>query len=76
MLSALYIHPVYKVPPLKKNEGYRANDWGNLAEPLWKGRLRFIERTTTATLQLEDAQTGRAFSPYLLISFLHAHSFF
>lgn len=49
---------VYKIPPLKVNEGYRANEWGNLSEPLWKGRLRIVEKGTTAALLFEDNQTG------------------
>ena len=49
---------VYRIPPLNANEGYRANDWGDLACPLWKGRLRIIENSKGASLNLEDAQTG------------------
>lgn len=36
----------------------QAADWG-LANPLWKGRLRILERGSTgATILLEDGQTG------------------
>jgi hypothetical protein len=51
---------VYRIPPLKKNEGHRAQDWGDLAEPLWKGRLRIVETSDTApaSMMLEDATTG------------------
>lgn len=49
---------VYKIPPLKANEGHRANDWGDLADPLWKGRLRIIEKAGSAVLLFEDSQTG------------------
>jgi hypothetical protein len=49
---------VYKVPPLRTNEGYRANDWGNLEEPLWKGRMRIIEASGAVTIRLEDSGTG------------------
>ena len=49
---------VYKIPPLKANEGHRANEWGDLAQPLWKGRLRIIEKSSSAALYFEDAQTG------------------
>mgnify|MGYP001262151033 CR=1 FL=1 len=49
---------VYKIPPLNKNEGYRANDWGDLAAPLWKGRLRILENSKGATLVFEDSNTG------------------
>lgn len=52
------LRPVYKIPPLNANEGYRANDWGDLAAPLWKGRLRIIENSKGAALNLEDSQTG------------------
>jgi hypothetical protein len=49
---------VYKIPSLKANEGHRANDWGDLADPLWKGRLRIVERAGSAALLFEDSQTG------------------
>ena len=50
---------VYKIPPLKANEGHRAQDWGDLAKPLWKGRLRIIEKSSTGVaLMLEDPNTG------------------
>ncbi|KAG1756338.1 uncharacterized protein EDB91DRAFT_1241419 [Suillus paluster] len=57
---------VYKIPHLKANEGHRANDWGDLAQPLWKGRLRIIEKSSGAALMFEDAQTGELFAraPY------------
>lgn len=50
---------VYKIPPLKANEGHRANDWGDLANPLWKGRLRIVEKAGGAVLLFEDSQTGK-----------------
>lgn len=57
---------VYKIPPRTKNEGYKAQEWGDLAAPLWKGRLRVIERSAGLTLLLEDANTGAVFAqaPY------------
>jgi hypothetical protein len=63
--SILYIArevSVYKIPPLKANEGHRANDWGDLAAPLWKGRLRIIEKSAGAALFFEDSQTGELFA--------------
>ncbi|KAI6150604.1 hypothetical protein BKA82DRAFT_993095 [Pisolithus tinctorius] len=63
--SVLYIAreiSVYKIPPLRVNEGHRANDWGDLANPLWKGRLRIIETKRNATLKFEDSQTGVVFA--------------
>ncbi|KAF8077776.1 adaptin ear-binding coat-associated protein 1 [Lyophyllum atratum] len=63
--SILYIArevSVYKIPPLKANEGHRANEWGDLAQPLWKGRLRIIEKSQGAALQFEDGQTGLVFA--------------
>jgi hypothetical protein len=56
-LSSAYV--VYKIPHLKANEGHRANDWGDLAQPLWKGRLRIIEKSSGAALMFEDAHTGK-----------------
>jgi len=53
---------VYKIPPLTANEGHRANNWGDLACPLWKGRLRIIENSKGAALHFEDAQTGELFA--------------
>lgn len=49
---------MYKIPPLKQNEGHRANDWGDLASPLWKGRLRIIEKGADVALYFEDSTTG------------------
>lgn len=63
--SILYIAreiSVYRIPPLNKNEGYRANDWGDLAQPLWKGRLRILENSKGVTLMFEDSQTGELFA--------------
>jgi len=63
--SILYIAreiSVYRIPPLKANEGHRANEWGDLAHPLWKGRLRIIEKSSSAALYFEDAQTGELFA--------------
>jgi len=66
--SILYIArevSVYKIPPLKANEGHRANEWGDLAQPLWKGRLRMIEKSQGAALQFEDGQTGECTRSYV-----------
>ncbi|KIL69853.1 hypothetical protein M378DRAFT_157084 [Amanita muscaria Koide BX008] len=63
--SILYIAreaSVFKIPPLKANEGHRAGDWGDLGNPLWKGRLRIIERSNGVSLQFEDATTGELFA--------------
>ncbi|KAF5380987.1 hypothetical protein D9615_004112 [Tricholomella constricta] len=63
--SILYIArevSVYKIPPLKANEGHRANEWGDLAQPLWKGRLRILEKSKGAAIQFEDGQTGELFA--------------
>ncbi|KAG6814567.1 hypothetical protein H0H92_000095 [Tricholoma furcatifolium] len=65
--SILYIArevSVYKIPPLKANEGHRANEWGDLAQPLWKGRLRIIEKSNEAALHFEDSQTVFARAEY------------
>ncbi|THG99974.1 hypothetical protein EW026_g2481 [Hermanssonia centrifuga] len=62
--SILYIgrETVFKIPPLKANEGHRAQEWGDLGNPLWKGRLRIIERSKGVALQFEDAITGELFA--------------
>ncbi|KAH9951857.1 hypothetical protein B0H21DRAFT_829371 [Amylocystis lapponica] len=63
--SILYIGrevSVFKIPPLKKNEGHRAQDWGDLGTPLWKGRLRIIERSSGVAIQFEDVTTGELFA--------------
>ncbi|KAI0372973.1 adaptin ear-binding coat-associated protein 1 NECAP-1 [Pilatotrama ljubarskyi] len=63
--SILYIGrevSVYKIPPLKKNEGHRAQEWGDLGTPLWKGRLRIIERSSGVAIQFEDPTTGELFA--------------
>ncbi|KAI0690583.1 adaptin ear-binding coat-associated protein 1 NECAP-1 [Cytidiella melzeri] len=63
--SVLYIGrevSVFKIPPLKTNEGHRAQDWGDLGQPLWKGRLRIIERSAGVSIQFEDSTTGELFA--------------
>lgn len=63
--SILYIGrevSVFKIPPLKKNEGHRAQEWGDLGSPLWKGRLRIIERKSGVAIQFEDVNTGELFA--------------
>jgi adaptin ear-binding coat-associated protein 1/2 len=65
------LYTVYKIPPLKKNEGHRAGDWGDLASPLWKGRLRIVEKSSGAALLFEDGVTG-AFPSSLLLPFMHS----
>ncbi|CAK5277276.1 unnamed protein product [Mycena citricolor] len=55
---------VFKIPPLKANEGHRAGEWGDLATPLWKGRIRIIEKSAGATLMFEDPQTVFAKADY------------
>ncbi|KAI0282705.1 hypothetical protein BC826DRAFT_1063743 [Russula brevipes] len=67
--SILYIAreiSVYRIPPLKANEGHRAQEWGDLAQPLWKGRMRVVEKSDSVSLLFEDAQTGESFArtPY------------
>jgi hypothetical protein len=49
---------VYRIPPLKANEGHRAQEWGDLAQPLWKGRMRVVEKSDAVSLLFEDGQTG------------------
>jgi hypothetical protein len=51
---------VYRIPPLKANEGHRAQEWGDLSQPLWKGRMRVVEKSDTVSLLFEDGQTGMA----------------
>ncbi len=58
---------MYKIPPLNANEGYRANDWGDLSLPLWKGRLRITQNSKGATIHLEDSQTGKFFNAFYLL---------
>ncbi|KAA1469379.1 adaptin ear-binding coat-associated protein 1 NECAP-1 [Dentipellis sp. KUC8613] len=65
--SILYIAreiSVYKIPPLKANEGHRAQDWGDLASPLWKGRMRIIEKADAVSLLFEDPSTVFAKAAY------------
>jgi len=66
--SILYIAreiSVYKIPPLKANEGHRAQEWGDLSQPLWKGRMRIVEKSTSVYLIFEDAQSGELFAKAL-----------
>ena len=50
---------MFKIPPLKKNEGHRAQEWGDLGNPLWKGRLRIIEKGAGVNILFEDPNTGQ-----------------
>ncbi|KAF8516774.1 hypothetical protein JB92DRAFT_3142443 [Gautieria morchelliformis] len=65
-ISGEYSYTLFKVPPLRSNEGYRATEWGDLAQPMWKGRMRIVETSKGVTIRLEDGQTGEAFAlaPY------------
>ncbi|GAA5996938.1 adaptin-ear-binding coat-associated family protein [Rhodotorula paludigena] len=61
---------VYQIPPRTANAGYRAAEWGEMTEPMWRGRLRVIERgndiPTQCLVNLEDANSGELFAqaPY------------
>ncbi|KAF8315170.1 adaptin ear-binding coat-associated protein 1 NECAP-1 [Clavulina sp. PMI_390] len=46
--------------------GYKAQEWGDLAEPLWKGRMRIIETSKSCAIRLEDPNSGEFFAqaPY------------
>jgi len=57
---------VYRVPPRTSNAGYRAEGWGDLSDPLWKGRMRIMESDDKCTIRLEDPSSGEVFaqSPY------------
>jgi len=62
-MPSLMMHPceneaVYRIPPLKVNEGHRAQEWGDLSQALWKGRMRIVEKSDTVSLLFEDGQTG------------------
>ena len=57
-IGLITLSAVYKIPPLKANEGHRAQEWGDLGQPLWKGRIRIIERSSGVALQFEDVNTG------------------
>ncbi|KAJ3997290.1 adaptin ear-binding coat-associated protein 1 [Lentinula boryana] len=55
---------VFKIPPLKTNEGHRAGEWGDLAQPLWKGRLRILEKSSGVSILFEDGTTVFAKADY------------
>ncbi|GAA5979217.1 hypothetical protein JCM10908_002842 [Rhodotorula pacifica] len=61
---------VYQIPPRTSNAGYRAAEWGEMSEPMWRGRMRVIEKgseiPTSCFINLEDANSGELFaqSPY------------
>ncbi|KAG8833759.1 hypothetical protein FRB91_003262 [Serendipita sp. 411] len=67
--SVLFVHreiSVYRVPPMESMDGYKAAEWG-LENPLWKGRIRVIEKESSGVvILLEDGQTGAPFAraPY------------
>ncbi|BGP45324.1 hypothetical protein JCM10450v2_001142 [Rhodotorula kratochvilovae] len=61
---------VYSIPPRNSNAGYRAAEWGEMTEPMWRGRLRVVERgsdvPTECLINLEDKDSGELFAqaPY------------
>ncbi|GAA5900945.1 hypothetical protein JCM5296_004936 [Sporobolomyces johnsonii] len=61
---------VYQIPPRQSNAGYRAAEWGEMTEPMWRGRLRVMEKgsdvPTKCFINLEDKDSGELFaqSPY------------
>ncbi|BGP00860.1 DUF1681 domain-containing protein [Rhodotorula toruloides] len=61
---------VYQIPPRTSNAGYRAAEWGEMTEPMWRGRLRVIEKgsevPTKCFINLEDKDSGELFAqaPY------------
>ncbi|KAI5481620.1 adaptin ear-binding coat-associated protein 2 [Pseudohyphozyma bogoriensis] len=62
---------VYRIPARTSTEGYRAANWGDMGEPLWKGRLRVVEQgsdiPSKAFVRLEDPNSGELFAltPYV-----------
>lgn len=61
---------VYKVPTRTTLAGYKAQEWGDLAEPLWKGRMRIIETSKICAIRLEDANSGSSstLTSFMLLS--------
>ncbi|KAK9468695.1 hypothetical protein V1512DRAFT_269550 [Lipomyces arxii] len=64
---------VYRIPPLKTSQGYRASEW-DVDNPIWRGRLSVLEKgpegagsIVKCELRLEDPNTGELFAcvPYL-----------
>ncbi|WFD38499.1 uncharacterized protein MJAP1_001452 [Malassezia japonica] len=57
---------VYRVPPRTSAAGYRAGEWGDVDQSLWKGRMRIVEYKDRCEIRLEDGETGELFaaSPY------------
>lgn len=68
---------VFKIPPLKANEGHRAGEWGDLAQPLWKGRLRILEKNSGVTILFEDGTTGvlTITSKFIMIYFFRRRTY-
>ncbi|KAK4046009.1 hypothetical protein OIV83_006444 [Microbotryomycetes sp. JL201] len=54
---------VYRIPPRTSSEGYRAANWGDMGQPLWKGRIRVVEQgadvPSKCFIRLEDSNTGK-----------------
>lgn len=49
---------VYRVPPRTSAAGYRAGEWGDVDQSLWKGRMRIVEYKDRCEIRLEDGETG------------------
>ena len=52
---------VYQIPPLKNENGHRANDW-DVNKWLWQGALKLTARGSTLNIILHDPTTSELFA--------------
>merc|ERR1719482_2564063 len=52
---------VYQIPPLKNENGHRANDW-DVNKWLWPGALKLTSKGNTLNIILHDPNTGELFA--------------
>ena len=52
---------VYQIPPLKNENGHRANDW-DVNKWLWSGALKVTSKGNTLNIILHDEKTGELFA--------------
>lgn len=52
---------VYQIPPLKNENGHRANDW-DVNKWLWSGALKLTSKGNTLNIILHDPNTGELFA--------------
>ncbi|KAI8800151.1 adaptin ear-binding coat-associated protein 2-like protein [Cladochytrium replicatum] len=63
--SVLYVCnsiQAFRIPPRSSSRGYRAQDWDNPNAQIWTGRLRIFANSRSASIRLEEPNSGELFA--------------